>query len=113
MNAISSVQAWAIILGLITPLVTAVVKRPGMSKQAVQIISLAVAVVIGTGNLIVQGLLSNIDWSVSTVVASVVAVIGASQAAYALLWKPTGVEPAIDSATSPPRPMPQRDADEG
>lgn len=102
MNAISSVQAWAIILGFVTPLITAVVKRPGMSKQAVQIISLIVAVVIGIGNLFVQGTLSNIDWNLTTALASVVAVIGASQAAYALLWKPTGVEPAIDSATSPP-----------
>ena len=101
MNAVNSVQAWAVLLGFITPLIVAVVKRPGMSKQAVQILSLVAAVAIGVINILVQGVMNNFSWSVDGVLLALVAVVGASQAAYVALWKPTGVEPKIDTLTSP------------
>ena len=99
----TNAQAWAILLGIVTPLIVAIAKRPKMSKRAVQMISLGSAIVVGAGNLLVQGFLSNVDWSFGTGMGLIAAVVGASQAAYVLLWSPSGVEPAIDTATSPPQ----------
>jgi hypothetical protein len=67
----------------------------------VQVISVGIAVVIGVGNLIVQGALNNINITPGNALVLLTAVIGASQAAYVVLWTPTKIEPAINRATTP------------
>lgn len=100
MNDMTVAQAWAIILGVVTPIIVAFVRKPTTSRLAAQLISLAVAVVIGIGNLAVQGVFNDLTITPARVLTLLAAVIGASQAAYVLLWKPTGVEPAIDGWTN-------------
>lgn len=96
-----SIQTWAILLGLVTPFVVSFVAQPRWSATQKRVFSVVIAAVIGVGNLIVQGLLANFDWSFNGIVSSIVLVLGASQAAYSLLWKPTGVADAVEEATSP------------
>lgn len=93
-------QAWALILGFITPLIVAFVRKPGTSRRTAQIVSLATALVVGIVNLAIQGFFNNMEFTPGGIMVALAAVLGASQAAYVLLWKPTGVEPALDEWTN-------------
>ena len=97
----STVQAWAVLLGLITPFLVAFVARPTWSPSQKRYLSVGVAVIVGAINLFVQGLLSNFSWEFGSVVNNIVLVLGASQAAYSLLWKPTGISDKVEQVTSP------------
>lgn len=92
-------ELWAVLVGFLTPLLVAVVKQPRWSKQQKQVISIVVAVVVGVLNLLAQGVLNEASFTPSGALATLVLVLGASQGAYALLWKPTGVSDRIEVAT--------------
>lgn len=98
MNAIS---LWAMVLGVITPFIVAFVSRPTWTPSQKRYLSVAVAAIVGAINLLVQGLLGDFSWDFNSVVSNIVLVLGASQAAYSLLWKPTGVSDSVEKATSP------------
>lgn len=91
----------AIVIGLVTPLFTSVINRPTMTKQYRMLVAIGAAVVLGILNLVVQGAVFNWEWSVAGVATNLVLVIGASQTAYATLWKPTGVANVVEEKTSP------------
>ena len=97
----NAVQVWAILLGMITPFVVAFVARPSWSPSQKRYLSVFIAAAIGVINLLAQGLLTNFSWEFGAVVNNLVLVLGASQAAYSLLWKPTGIADTVEAVTSP------------
>ena len=106
----TTLQAWSLILGVITPLVVSIVNRPSIPKVWRTVIAVGVAVVIGIGNLLVQGVvLDTADLTFAKVVVNLALVIGASQAAYVALWHPSKVAPKIEVATSGRNVVPLRD----
>ena len=84
------------VLSALAPLVVALLNRPSWSAGRKQLVALAVSVGLAVVALAVTGGFTS-GQDVATVV---LAVVGATQAAYALVWKPTGVAPAVEAATS-------------
>lgn len=90
----------AIILavGGLLPLLTAVVNQPQWSAKVRTWMSVAVSVLAGLVTYVAEfGLVLE---SPSSVVIAVVGIVLASAAAYKALWKPSGVAPSIEAATS-------------
>lgn len=84
----------ASVMGGLAPLAIAVINRPGWSSQRKQLVAIAASVVLAVVALAVTGGFADFDpadW-----LATVTLVIGTSQAAYALIWKPTDTAPAIE-----------------
>lgn len=102
MTDMSSVQAWSMLLGIITPFVVSVVKNPKWTAGRKRVVSVVIAAAIGTMNVLVSGAISNwADYTLQGVLVNLALVVGSGQAAYALLWKPTGVTDKVEVATSP------------
>lgn len=102
MSDMSSVTAWSVLLGIITPFLVAIVNNPRWSANTKRYVSMGIAVLVGMMNLIVNNALTNwSDFSLNGVLVNLVLVIGAAQTAYALLWKPTGAADKVEAATSP------------
>ena len=97
----NNAQAWAVLLGLITPFIVAFVARPTWSPSQKRYLSVVVAAIVGAINLLAQGLLADFSWDFGSVIEDLVLVLGASQAAYSLLWKPTGISDKVEQVTSP------------
>jgi hypothetical protein len=91
--------SWGLIAGVVTPWLTSIVQQPRWSNRTRAWVGAGISVVIGILTCLVNGDLHAQEGQ--TVLATVAAVLVASQAAYSQLWKPTGVSPAIESATSP------------
>lgn len=107
-GTLSYVALASLILGIVTPLVVSAISNPAYSKTKRQLIAIGAAIVIGFLNMIVQGIAFNWSWTFGGVIANLALVAGASQAAYAVLYHPTGVAKKLEVATSknpaPPAP---------
>lgn len=102
MTLFADTASWALILGVLTPLLTAVVQQPRWSPRLRAIASAVVSVVVGVLTVLANGVdLSAWNGDKAQITLGVVAlVLVASNTAYKTLWKPTGVAPAIERATS-------------
>lgn len=92
----SNTQAWSVILGVITPLLIAVVNRKTWSDQMRRIAAIVVSVVVAVGNLVFNGDIT--DWK--NWVVNIALVAGAAQVLYATVFKPTGIADKVDQKTS-------------
>lgn len=95
MNNTQDTASIAALVGAFLPLLTAVVNNPRWTSQQRQIISALISLVVGVVVVVASGNFDPQNW-----IVTLVAVVGAAQAAYAFLWKPTKVAPAIETATS-------------
>ncbi len=87
--------SWPLILGVLAPLITALVQQPKWSSNVRRAVAVAVAVVLGALASYVDGTLSlNGD-----LLGAVATVLIASQATYNTLWRHAA--PALEAATSP------------
>ncbi|PSK95759.1 hypothetical protein CLV30_12811 [Haloactinopolyspora alba] len=84
------------VLSALAPLVISLINRPSWSKSVKQLVAIAASVVLGVVALALTGGFTGGD-DVATVL---LAVVGAAQSAYALVWKPSGVAPKLERATS-------------
>jgi hypothetical protein len=94
-----------VILAFFAPFITAVINRPSTASWVKQLIALAVAVAMAAIALAVTG-----GFNHQGVYTVFLAMIGVSQAAYTLIWKPSGAAPKIEAAIPPkgnPTPPPQ------
>lgn len=91
--------SWGLIIGVVTPYLVALVNQPSWSDTARRVTAVLVAVAVGLGNAYFNG---DIDFEVETVLASIAAVLVASQTVYRNVLKPlpSGVT-ALEHATSP------------
>ena len=74
------------LLGVVTPLIVAIIASARWSSQAKGIAALVASVVIGAATAYAGGLLS-----AANVVGSILAAYGAAQVAYTALFKPLGI----------------------
>lgn len=96
-----------LIVGVFAPLLTSVVQQPRWSQRTRAVIGALVSVLLGIGVCAVNGVFSDPSAFATgqTLLATVAAVLVASQSAYRGMWKQTGISPAIEVATSPnPKP---------
>lgn len=96
MNWYTDTASWALILGVLTPLVVSVVQQPKWPSQLRAVVALVAAVVVGTVTVLANGGFDD----TSGVLGIIALVLVASNTAYATLWKPTGIAPLIEAKTS-------------
>lgn len=89
--------SWGLIFGVVTPLLTSLVQQPKWSSGLRAVVGALVSVLVGVGTCLANGDIHNGQ----TVLSTIAVVLVAAQATYSQLWKPTGVSPALESATSP------------
>ncbi|MGW1275478.1 hypothetical protein ACWD4V_00780 [Streptomyces tsukubensis] len=87
-------------VGILLPLLTAVVQRPAWSAEVKKLVAVAAAVIAGVATVAASGGWQQFQNGTLTT-ATLAAVLAASQSSYDLLWKPTRVAPAIETFTSP------------
>jgi hypothetical protein len=89
--------SWALILGVLTPLLVSVVQQPKWSQQVRAVVAAVAAIVVGLLTVLANGGFND----ASGVLGIVALVLVASNTAYKTLWKPMGVAPMIEAKTSP------------
>jgi Na+/H+-translocating membrane pyrophosphatase len=102
----SVVAISAAIAGVIAPALIAVINQPRWQSQTKRIIAYAGAAVIGLLTVIGNGAMNDLEVNLPNAITVIMAVVGASQIAYGLLWKPSGMSDMIEEATSPKTPVP-------
>jgi hypothetical protein len=98
-DLLDSAAAWPVLVGFVTPLLLALINRPGWSPQRKRIIAVVASAVLGVITVLVTGAVDVGHLELGDVLGFFVLVIGASQTSYAVLWKPTGIEEKVDELT--------------
>jgi len=75
-----------VLIGIITPLLVAIVTRLNTSSTRKGLLALAFSVAIGVATCYAQGLLST-----ANLLGSILAAYGAAQVAYVAVFKPAGI----------------------
>lgn len=96
-SVVPSTALWGLIVGVLTPPVVAIVQQPSWSTRTRSYVGVAVAVVFAVLTCLVDGSIGQGQ----TVLATIAAVLVASQTTYRELWRKIGVTGAIEHATSP------------
>lgn len=86
-------------VGAVLPLLTAVVQQPFWSARIKRIVAVVVAGIAGVVTVASTGGLDQFTHGVPTL-ATIGAVLAASQASHDLVWKPSAVTDAIESKTA-------------
>lgn len=94
-----------IIVGIVTPLLVALIQRPTMSKQLRTVIAIAAAVIIGLISAAASGQLSQ----PSSALTLIVVLYATCEAAYQKIWKATGLAKSIEVKTSPTPVIPAQE----
>lgn len=94
----------AAVAGVLAPAFIAVIEQPRWEPQMKRAMAYTGAALIGILTVIGNGILNDFEVTFANAVTVVMAVVGASQMAYGLIWKPTGAADAIEQATSPKPP---------
>ncbi|AKN68775.1 hypothetical protein QR97_02225 [Streptomyces sp. PBH53] len=90
-------------VGAVLPLLTAIVQRPHWPTHLKKVVAVTLALVAGVITVAAGDGWEQFRHGTLTL-ATVAAVLAASQTTYDLIWKPSRVAPAIESVTSPERP---------
>lgn len=88
---------WTVLMGVITPLVTAVIQQPRWHQRTRVLVAVVVSAIMGVGTVYFTDPTS-LDSGVTMTV--VVAIMTASAASYNTLWKPLGIR-RLEDVTSP------------
>ncbi len=86
----------SIVVGSLLPNLIAIIVQPRWRSEARGLATFAICVVAGLLIALLQGQIG----SGQDVATSVVAVLITSQVLYQTLWRPSGIAPAIEKATS-------------
>ncbi|MFI1201599.1 hypothetical protein ACH4VR_19470 [Streptomyces sp. NPDC020883] len=86
-------------VGAFLPLITAIVQRPAWSRELKRVVAVVLALIAGVATVAVDGGWEQFQHGTLTF-ATIAAVLTASQATYDLIWQPSKIAPAIESATS-------------
>ncbi|MGW7247685.1 hypothetical protein [Streptomyces decoyicus] len=88
-------QLWAAVLGFLSPPVIAIVQQPRFAGPLKGVVMLLWAAIVGLGTAYFNGQFSGP--SITSCMLMAVLVIGV---AYHTLWRPSGIAPRIEAATS-------------
>ncbi|MGW4042938.1 hypothetical protein [Streptomyces sp. NPDC004721] len=92
---LTNAELWAAALGYVLPPVIAIVAQPRWTGAVKGLLMLTVAVVVGLGTAYFNG-----DFSGKPIVTCMLAAAIAIGIAYHTVWKPSGIAPGIERATS-------------
>lgn len=92
-------QLAGLLVGLFTPLLTAVAQRPGFSTRKRTAIGVGTSLVLGTLTVAAAGKLSVDDGA--TILATLGTVVVGAEAAYSKFWQQRGTTQRIEYATTP------------
>jgi hypothetical protein len=99
-------ELWAAALGYVLPLAIAVINQPRWSGAVKALFMLLVATADGLGSAYFNGEFGGKD--IMTCILTAAVAIGV---AYRTVWRPSGIAPGIEAATSTnARPAPVREA---
>jgi VIT1/CCC1 family predicted Fe2+/Mn2+ transporter len=91
----SNLTQWSALIAFFVPLVVALLNQEKWSAQIKAVLFFAVSIVAAAGTAYFQGDLTGKRWLDSALV-----VVAAGAAFYHGWWKPVGIAPQIESATS-------------
>lgn len=97
MTWFADTASWALIAGVLTPILVSLVQQPRWSQSLRAIVALVVAVIVGVLTVLANGGFADASGSLGIIAL----VLVASNTAYKTFWKPTGVAPVIEDKTSP------------
>jgi hypothetical protein len=95
--ALDDTVSWGIFAGVFTPILTSIAQRKTWSGPKRTFVGLGISVVIAVLTCLADGTFDH----TKTLLATVAAVTLVSVTTYHGLWKPSGVAPKIESATTP------------
>lgn len=113
-DLLNNTALWAALLGLLTPLVTAIAQQPGWSKPVRTVVGVLVSAAVAVVTLLSTGQITDLAVTAPTLLL----VIAVAQVSYKTLWQRTGVTdlievgtslPFVQPTTSPARPADQYD----
>lgn len=99
MSTSGNLAAWSSLVGLLLPLLVAVVQQAHWSAKVRTTVGVAACVVAAVGTAYFQGKLD-----LHNFVESALVIFTLAKVSYLSVWKPTGTTPAIEQATSPTPP---------
>ena len=91
----SDLAMWSLLVGALAPPVIAIIQQPTFSVRARAMITLVICLVLGAGTAWFGGELTG-----RSITSAVLLVLVAALSTYTAMWKPLGVAPAIEGATS-------------
>lgn len=92
--ALGPVALWLLAVGFFSPLVIAVIQQTRWSPRRQAIVAFAFYVVVAAVTAWLQGIFTAFG-----IVTAFLVIFVTAATAYRNLWKPTGIAPAIESAT--------------
>lgn len=90
----SNLQTWSTLVGLVMPVIVALLNQPQWKPWVKSAVAIAASVVAAGVTCELSGQLS-----VSDLAGSAITIATASIATFHLFWKPTGAAPAIEAST--------------
>lgn len=96
----TDLQMWSFLVGALAPLLIAVLQQPTWGRPLRALVGLVVIVLLALGTCYFQG-----DFEGRSIVSSLLVLLVTAYASYGHFWKPTGIAPGLESATSPGHPV--------
>lgn len=90
-----NVEAMALIVGVVMPLIVTLVKQSGLDRRWNQLIAIVACALAGAGTAWATG-----QFTGTTVVAAIAIVLATAQVNYNLLWRDTKTEEVLNLVTS-------------
>jgi lysylphosphatidylglycerol synthetase-like protein (DUF2156 family) len=94
----TNLEMWTYIVGVVMPLIVALITQTHWERCTQALTAVAVCVVVGVGTCYFNGALD-----VRDLAASILRIFIAAIAAYYGFWKPTGIAPRLQAATTIPQ----------
>lgn len=95
MESVKDTASIAALIGGFLPLLIAVVNNPDWTPLRRQVTATIISFAVGVVFVLISGNFDPQNWLVT-----LVAVVGAAQATYALIWKPSSIGPKLELVTS-------------
>lgn len=95
--ALDDTVSWGVFAGVFTPILVSIAQRKTWSGPSRTLVGVGISIVIGILTCLADGTFTH----TKTLLATVAAVTLVSVTTYHGLWKPSGVAPAIEKATTP------------
>lgn len=87
---------WSLLVGFVSPPLISMVQQPAWSRRLRALVTLAFSTVVGGGTAYFNGAMTG-----KGLVSAILVVLVTALTTYKGLWKPSGVSPAVETATSP------------
>lgn len=92
----SDAVLWSLCVGILAPLAISAIKRSRWSPRLQSLTALLVYIVAALGTAFFTGV-----FNTASILTLIMVIFLTGYASYQAVWKPTGVDRAIDQATSP------------